>query len=109
MSPELLGASPCWRYGPSQGQSSSVSVCLGAASTEEVEDFCLSFVATWPTPSHWPTHLLRSSLKYFLSLSKEGKKNSLLARLDDPRSWQLSTAEIHEREYWDDYVHAYER
>jgi PPK2 family polyphosphate:nucleotide phosphotransferase len=47
--------------------------------------------------------------KFFLNLSKEEQKKRFLARVDDPdKNWKFSAADIHEREYWDDYQKAYE-
>jgi polyphosphate kinase 2 (PPK2 family) len=47
--------------------------------------------------------------KFFLHLSKKEQKKRFLARLDEPeKNWKFSAADIHEREYWDDYQNAYE-
>jgi len=47
--------------------------------------------------------------KFFLNLSKKEQARRFLARLDEPeKNWKFSAADIHEREYWDDYMHAYE-
>ncbi len=47
--------------------------------------------------------------KFFLHLSKEEQKKRFLARLDEPeKNWKFSEADVHEREYWDDYMNAYE-
>ncbi len=47
--------------------------------------------------------------KFFLHLSKKEQKRRFLARLDRPeKNWKFSAADIHEREYWDDYQNAYE-
>ena len=47
--------------------------------------------------------------KFFLHLSKKEQKNRFLARLDEPeKNWKFSEADIHEREYWDDYQKAFE-
>jgi PPK2 family polyphosphate:nucleotide phosphotransferase len=47
--------------------------------------------------------------KFFLNLSKKEQAKRFLARLDEPeKNWKFSAADIHEREYWDDYMHAYE-
>jgi PPK2 family polyphosphate:nucleotide phosphotransferase len=47
--------------------------------------------------------------KFFLHLSKKEQKRRFLARLDEPeKNWKFSAADIHEREYWDDYQKAYE-
>jgi PPK2 family polyphosphate:nucleotide phosphotransferase len=47
--------------------------------------------------------------KFFLHLSKKEQKRRFLARLEQPeKNWKFSAADIHEREYWDDYQKAYE-
>jgi polyphosphate kinase 2 (PPK2 family) len=47
--------------------------------------------------------------KFFLHLSKKEQKTRFLARLDEPeKNWKFSEADIHEREYWDDYQKAFE-
>ncbi|MBS1560582.1 MAG: polyphosphate kinase 2 family protein [Bacteroidetes bacterium] len=48
-------------------------------------------------------------LKFFLHLSKEEQKRRLLSRIDDQeKNWKFSAADVHEREYWEAYQHAYE-
>ena len=48
-------------------------------------------------------------LKFFLHISKEEQKERIQARLADPaKHWKLSEADLKEREYWDDYIDAYE-
>lgn len=47
--------------------------------------------------------------KFFLNLSKGEQKRRFLDRLDHPeKNWKFSAADIHEREYWDDYMEAFE-
>jgi PPK2 family polyphosphate:nucleotide phosphotransferase len=47
--------------------------------------------------------------KFFLNLSKKEQKRRLLDRLDQPeKNWKLSASDAHEREFWDDYMNAYE-
>jgi PPK2 family polyphosphate:nucleotide phosphotransferase len=47
--------------------------------------------------------------KFFLHLSKAEQKRRFLERLDEPeKNWKFSAADIHERQYWDDYQNAYE-
>ena len=47
--------------------------------------------------------------KFFLNVSKKEQKQRFLDRLDEPeKNWKFSAADIHEREYWDDYMKAYE-
>jgi PPK2 family polyphosphate:nucleotide phosphotransferase len=51
------------------------------------------------------THIL----KFYLHISKEEQLERFKARLDDPsKHWKISEADYKEREYWDDYVDAYE-
>jgi PPK2 family polyphosphate:nucleotide phosphotransferase len=47
--------------------------------------------------------------KFYLNLSKKEQKKRFLARLDQPeKNWKFSAADVHERQYWDDYMLAYE-
>jgi PPK2 family polyphosphate:nucleotide phosphotransferase len=47
--------------------------------------------------------------KFFLNLSKKEQAKRFLARLDQPeKNWKFSAADVHEREYWNDYMDAYE-
>lgn len=49
-------------------------------------------------------------LKFFLNVSKEEQKNRFLDRIDSPeKNWKFQFADIKEREYWDEYMAAYER
>ncbi|HEY8240662.1 MAG TPA: polyphosphate kinase 2 family protein [Kiritimatiellia bacterium] len=48
-------------------------------------------------------------LKFFLNVSKKEQKRRFLARLDLPeKNWKFSSADAHERGFWDDYMEAYE-
>ena len=48
-------------------------------------------------------------LKFFLHISKEEQLERFEERLDDPaKRWKISEADYAEREYWDDYLRAYE-
>jgi PPK2 family polyphosphate:nucleotide phosphotransferase len=47
--------------------------------------------------------------KFFLHLSKGEQKRRFLERLDDPdKNWKFSANDAKEREYWKDYMKAYE-
>jgi PPK2 family polyphosphate:nucleotide phosphotransferase len=47
--------------------------------------------------------------KFFLHLSKQEQRKRLLSRLEEPeKNWKFSTADLHERERWRDYMRAYE-
>jgi PPK2 family polyphosphate:nucleotide phosphotransferase len=58
-------------------------------------------------------HLTRNGtivVKFFLHISKDEQRERLLERIATPdKNWKLSSADLHERTYWDDYAHAYER
>jgi PPK2 family polyphosphate:nucleotide phosphotransferase len=48
-------------------------------------------------------------LKFFLYISKDEQLERFKQRLDDPaKHWKISAADYKEREFWDDYVLAYE-
>lgn len=48
-------------------------------------------------------------LKFFLHISKNEQKKRFQERIDDPsHQWKLSPADFAERDFWDDYVEAYE-
>jgi len=47
--------------------------------------------------------------KFFLNLSKKEQKQRFLDRLDQPnKNWKLSSSDVSERQYWNDYMTAYE-
>jgi len=49
-------------------------------------------------------------IKFFLHLSKDEQKERFLKRIDDPeKNWKFSAADIRERQFWDDYMKAYEK
>jgi polyphosphate kinase 2 (PPK2 family) len=55
------------------------------------------------------TELGTSILKFFLHISKDEQKRRLEDRLASPgKNWKFSTADMKERELWDDYHDAYE-
>lgn len=58
-------------------------------------------------------HLIRNGtiiLKFFLHISKDEQKRRLLARLENKdKYWKFSVADLAERQFWDDYVKAYEQ
>ena len=48
-------------------------------------------------------------IKFFLHLSKDEQRKRFLERIDDPdKNWKLTPDDIKERQYWDDYMEAYE-
>ena len=49
------------------------------------------------------------TLKFFLNVSKKEQKKRFLSRLEMPeKNWKFSSADMAERNYWDDYQAAYE-
>ena len=57
-------------------------------------------------------HLNRNGtriIKFFLHLSEKEQQKRFLQRIDDPdKNWKFSMADIEERKYWKEYMHAYE-
>jgi len=48
-------------------------------------------------------------LKFFLHISKEEQRERLLDRLKtEEKLWKFSVSDLAERQYWDDYIEAYE-
>jgi PPK2 family polyphosphate:nucleotide phosphotransferase len=62
--------------------------------------------------AHFEEYITRQGttvLKFFLHLSRKEQKKRFMARLDKPeKHWKFSTSDIHERQFWDDYMHAFE-
>lgn len=57
-------------------------------------------------------HLHRNGtkiIKFFLHLSKDEQKKRFLERIDKSnKNWKFSVADLEERKYWKEYMHAYE-
>ncbi len=57
-------------------------------------------------------HLHRNGtrvVKFFLHLSKDEQRQRFLDRIDDPnKNWKFSSADVKERQYWPQYMEAYE-
>ena len=48
-------------------------------------------------------------IKFFLNVSKDEQRKRFIERIDDPdKNWKFSAADARERNYWDDYMEAYE-
>ena len=48
--------------------------------------------------------------KFFLHVSKDEQRRRFLERLDDPaKNWKFETADLDERDRWNDYMKAYEQ
>src|SRR5262245_3313782 len=74
--------------------------------SERIWDQRLSDIA------HFEDYLTRQGvviLKFFLHLSREEQKKRFMQRLDRPeKHWKFSPSDVHERKFWDDYMHAFE-
>ncbi|HEY7354032.1 MAG TPA: polyphosphate kinase 2 family protein [Terriglobales bacterium] len=47
--------------------------------------------------------------KFFLNVSRKEQKRRFMARLDTPnKNWKFSAGDVHEREFWNDYMTAFE-
>jgi PPK2 family polyphosphate:nucleotide phosphotransferase len=57
-------------------------------------------------------HLSRNGtviIKFWLNVSKEEQRQRFLSRLNEPRkNWKFASGDMKEREFWDDYMQAYE-
>jgi len=48
-------------------------------------------------------------LKFFLNLSRKEQKKRFMERLDKPeKHWKFAPSDVHERKFWNDYMHAFE-
>jgi PPK2 family polyphosphate:nucleotide phosphotransferase len=48
-------------------------------------------------------------LKFFLNVSRKEQKKRFMDRLDEPeKNWKFSASDVKEREFWDDYMQAFE-
>ena len=58
-------------------------------------------------------HLHRNGtkiVKFFLHISKDEQRKRFLQRIDEPdKNWKFNEADLKEREYWKDYMKAYEQ
>jgi PPK2 family polyphosphate:nucleotide phosphotransferase len=58
-------------------------------------------------------HLDRNNtriVKFFLHISREEQRKRFIDRIDRPeKNWKFSIADIEERKFWKDYMHAYEK
>jgi PPK2 family polyphosphate:nucleotide phosphotransferase len=63
--------------------------------------------------AHFENYLSRQGvvvLKFFLNVSREEQKKRFMERLDkSDKNWKFSASDVHERKYWDDYMHAFEQ
>jgi len=68
--------------------------------------------ARYETINGFERHLTRNGtaiVKFFLHLSKEKQRKRFLKRIEDPsKNWKFMPQDTKERQYWDDYMEAYE-
>jgi PPK2 family polyphosphate:nucleotide phosphotransferase len=61
---------------------------------------------------NYETYLVQNGihvLKIFLNISKEEQKRRILERIEESSmNWKFSNSDVEEREFWDDYISAYE-
>jgi PPK2 family polyphosphate:nucleotide phosphotransferase len=62
--------------------------------------------------AHFEDYLSRQGtvvLKFFLYLSRKEQKKHFMERLDKPdKHWKFSVSDVHERQFWGDYMHAFQ-
>lgn len=62
---------------------------------------------------HFEDYLSRNGtivIKFFLNLSRDEQKKRFMERIDNPdKNWKFSASDAKERQYWDDYMKAYEQ
>jgi PPK2 family polyphosphate:nucleotide phosphotransferase len=62
--------------------------------------------------AHFEDYLSRQGtvvLKFFLYLSRKEQKKRFMERLDKPdKHWKFSVSDVHERQFWGDYMHAFQ-
>ncbi len=83
---------------------------------QNIPDELLDGEAVWDerfrSIMHMENHLDRNGtriIKFFLHLSEKEQQKRFLQRIDDPeKNWKFSMADVEERKYWKEYMHAYE-
>lgn len=62
--------------------------------------------------NNFESHLVQNGtviMKFFLNVSREEQRRRFLERIDDPKKhWKFSESDLNERNFWDDYMRAYE-
>ena len=62
--------------------------------------------------AHFEDYLTRHGtivLKFFLHVSRKEQKRRFMERLNQPdKHWKFSAADVHERNFWGDYMHAFQ-
>jgi len=94
---------------------------VGVFNRSQYEDVGVVRVHDWAPGVHWPDRFRQISdfertlsengttvVKLFLHISRDGQKEQLQERLDDPeKHWKFRAGDLDERARWDDYATAY--
>lgn len=63
--------------------------------------------------NHFEEYLFNNGiivLKFFLNISKEEQKKRFMERINRPeKNWKFSASDVTERQYWDDYMNAFQQ
>jgi polyphosphate kinase 2 (PPK2 family) len=63
--------------------------------------------------AHFEDYVTRQGviiLKFFLQVSRQEQKKRFMKRLDTPeKNWKFSASDVHERNFWRDYMRVYEK
>jgi PPK2 family polyphosphate:nucleotide phosphotransferase len=83
------------------------------AGIESLDDINVSFWENrYQSIRNFERHISQNGtviLKFFLNVSKKEQKKRFLERIDDPlKNWKFSSADIDERQKWDQYMQTYE-
>jgi PPK2 family polyphosphate:nucleotide phosphotransferase len=83
----------------------------GIDSVKEVDD--AFWERRYESIRSFEKHLVNNGtiiIKFFLNVSIDEQKERFLKRIDDPKkNWKFSAEDIREREFWGDYMKAYEK
>jgi len=85
----------------------------GIAGIDSLENINASFwKSRYESIRNFEKHISQNGtviLKFFLNVSKKEQKKRFLERIDDPlKNWKFSSADIDERQKWDQYMKVYE-
>jgi PPK2 family polyphosphate:nucleotide phosphotransferase len=87
-------------------------ILRGQGLAEELRDEKTLWKGRYRSIVDLENHLYRNgthTVKIFLHLSKDVQRKRFLARIDEPdKNWKFSLADVQEREYWKQYMKAYE-
>jgi len=79
---------------------------------DPLSDPCSIWRDRYRSITDFEAHLHRSGtrvVKFFLHMSKDEQRKRFLDRIDEPeKNWKFSRADLQERQYWPQYMQAYE-